>query len=222
MPRIRRWFHVSHDINSDPEVWEMREKFGDRSLGVWLEILSIADRYAGLVPGDQKYLSSCLAAKCKTKTKTVEGILKYASDREWLVYDPLRRVRNYSKYRPTREHKQIPDGEHSAPPPHTPHIPHDTKKTIIKRQAIEILTFLNEKTGRSYQAMDKSGPTASLKMIMARLNNGATLENCRGVIARKARQWKDDPKMEQFLRPATLFAKTNFEQYMGERDADVS
>ena len=117
MPRIRRWFHVSHDIYSDPEVWELTDRFGERAFRVWMEILSIADRYDGLVPGEIKYLSSTLAAKCKSRSRTVEGIIRYATDKEWIVYDPVRRVRNQLKYRPRRETKEIPEGELSASPP---------------------------------------------------------------------------------------------------------
>jgi len=122
MPRIRRWFHVSHDINSDPEVWELTDRFGERAFRVWVEILSIADRYDGLVPGEIKYLSSTLAAKCKSRSRTVEGIIKYATDKTWIVYDPARRVRNHLKYRPTRGDKQIPEGKQTGFPPllHTP------------------------------------------------------------------------------------------------------
>ena len=51
MPRIRRWFHVSHDINSDPEVWELTDRFGDRALRVWMQMLSIADTNNGRLKG---------------------------------------------------------------------------------------------------------------------------------------------------------------------------
>jgi len=49
MPRIRRWFPVSQDINSDPEVWIMRESIGEKALSIWLEFLSIADRNEGFL-----------------------------------------------------------------------------------------------------------------------------------------------------------------------------
>ncbi len=51
---------------------------------------------------------------------------------------------------------------------------------------------------------------------MARLKSGATVMNCRQVIVRKNRDWKDDIKMAKYLRPATLFNDVKFEQYMGE------
>ena len=52
MPRNIRYFPVTHDINTDPELWELTDRFGDRALRVWLEILSIADRNYGKLDGD--------------------------------------------------------------------------------------------------------------------------------------------------------------------------
>ncbi len=83
----------------------------------------------------------------------------------------------------------------------------------FREQAIEILTFLNSKAARSYRSCD-----ANLGLIVARLKSGASIEDCRGVIARKVREWGRDPKMAKYLRPATLFGVTKFEQYLGERE----
>lgn len=81
----------------------------------------------------------------------------------------------------------------------------------FKPQAIEVLNFLNTKTGRNYQPVE-----ANLKLIAARLKEGASVSDCRAVVAKKAREWGTDEKMEQYLRPATLFNATKFAQYRGE------
>jgi len=81
----------------------------------------------------------------------------------------------------------------------------------IKNQAVEILKFLNEKADRNYRYVD-----TNLKFIIARLQSGASVRDCYQVIAKKTRQWKEDPKMSLYLRPATLFNATKFEQYRGE------
>lgn len=81
----------------------------------------------------------------------------------------------------------------------------------IRKQAIEVLEFLNEKTGRKYRPVD-----ANMRLIMARLKEGATVGLCRQVVAKKCRDWKTDPDMEKFLRPATLFNALRFAQYSGE------
>lgn len=77
--------------------------------------------------------------------------------------------------------------------------------------AILLLQFLNTKTGRHYR------PTAkTLEPIRARLREGATVAECRAVIARKCREWSADDFMRPYLRPATLFNATKFAQYVGE------
>jgi len=81
----------------------------------------------------------------------------------------------------------------------------------FKKEAIEILTWLNKKVNRNYRPVD-----ANLAFIEARLKSGVTPDECRMVIARKAREWLADEKMTIYLRPATLFNKTKFEQYLGE------
>jgi len=84
-------------------------------------------------------------------------------------------------------------------------------RKLFKTQALEILQFLNEKTGRGYRASD-----INLNLIIARLKSGFSVMDCRQVIAKKNREWKSDQKMSEYLRPATLFNPTKFEQYVGE------
>ena len=82
-------------------------------------------------------------------------------------------------------------------------------------QAREILEFLNRKASRSFRPV-----TTNLRLIVACLSTGATVENCKGVIARKVREWGGDAKMAKFLRPETLFAPKHFESYLGEREPE--
>jgi|GEM_PF-1314138 len=89
--------------------------------------------------------------------------------------------------------------------------PKAQQQSELRSQALEVLQFLNLKTGRVYRPVD-----TNLKLIMARLKTGATVVDCRQVIAKKTREWKGDAKMAEYLRPATLFNATKFEQYMGE------
>ena len=86
-------------------------------------------------------------------------------------------------------------------------------QTQDREGAKEVLNFLNEKTSRSFRAVD-----TNLRLIEARLRSGVSVQDCKSVIARKVREWISDAKMNKFLRPATLFSATNFEQYLGERE----
>lgn len=103
-----------------------------------------------------------------------------------------------------REEKKVKDTVGQKPP--------DESSRVVRRlEARAILDFLNEKTGRAYQPVD-----ANLDLIVARLKDGATVTQCRQVIAKKTREWSGDEKMAEYLRPATLFNRTKFAQYVGE------
>ena len=84
-------------------------------------------------------------------------------------------------------------------------------KPDLLPQSREILEFLNAKTGRAYKPV-----AANLEMIRNRLKEGYTVAELRQVVAKKCREWGTDEKMAIYLRPATLFNKTNLAQYSGE------
>lgn len=74
-----------------------------------------------------------------------------------------------------------------------------------------ILSFLNEKTGKNFRPVK-----ANLDLIIARLNEGYEEDQFRQVIAMLTRKWSKDENMISYLRPKTLFNRTNFANYVGE------
>ena len=85
------------------------------------------------------------------------------------------------------------------------------KSRNFKIEAVAVLEFLNEKTGRRFEPV-----SANLNFIIARFKEGATRKACFQVIAKKFRDWSEKDGMLQYMRPATLFNKTKFWQYEGE------
>lgn len=94
-----------------------------------------------------------------------------------------------------------------------------SKIKIPKSYAENILDFLNDLTGHDYQKVE-----TNLALIIKRLREAlsrfkdmdtAALLARRIIIDRKQR-WGDDDKMCEYLRPATLFNKTNFWNYAGQ------
>ena len=96
-----------------------------------------------------------------------------------------------------------PDGEPDA-------------KSSETRTAVEVIAYLNAKTGRNFQPVE-----AILRLVRARLREGATPEQLRQVIDRKAAEWLGDPRLGQYLRPETLFNATKFASYFGQLDAPL-
>ncbi len=76
---------------------------------------------------------------------------------------------------------------------------------------MEILAFMNRRTGHHYKPLP-----ATLRMILARLREGMTIMEARKVVGAKTDQWKDDPKMREYLRPGTIFNATNWANYSGQ------
>lgn len=73
----------------------------------------------------------------------------------------------------------------------------------------DIVSYLNEKTGKKYRASSKK----IRSLISARINEGFTLEDFKAVIDIKCGHWLHDAKMNEYLRPSTLFG-TKFEEYL--------
>ena len=85
--------------------------------------------------------------------------------------------------------------------------PYDTPKNTQECEAID---YLNHVVGRQFKHAE-----ANIKLLRARLKEGATLAEVKRVIDVKAKEWLGTDS-EQYLRPATLFNATKFNQYIGQ------
>lgn len=81
----------------------------------------------------------------------------------------------------------------------------------------EVVDYLNAKLGTKYRASTK----ATQRKISARLNEGFTIDDFKRVIDIKSAKWGNDPKMQDYLRPETLFG-TKFESYLNESENKVT
>ena len=86
-----------------------------------------------------------------------------------------------------------------------------TPKDKPKDICAEVLNYLNSKANKNYKPVK-----ANTDFINARIKDGFTKEDLFRVIDSKCSQWLMDDKMNQYLRPATLFNATKFSQYAGE------
>lgn len=74
----------------------------------------------------------------------------------------------------------------------------------------EVLAFLHRMTGRRYREVD-----ANVRMIRAILRK-TPMKEVKQTLAYMGDKWGNDPKMAIYLRPKTLFAASNFENYYAE------
>jgi uncharacterized phage protein (TIGR02220 family) len=81
-----------------------------------------------------------------------------------------------------------------------------------------VIAYLNEKTGKRF----RSETAANRKPILARAASGFVLEDFQKVIDNKVADWLDDPKMNEYLCPETLFRPGKFEKYLNQSSAGAS
>ncbi|ASA57601.1 conserved phage C-terminal domain-containing protein [Vibrio gazogenes] len=84
--------------------------------------------------------------------------------------------------------------------------------TSSQHQTMQAVVFhLNQAAQTRFQP---KGQTASL--IMARLQEDFSVEDLVAVIDHKVREWGNDARMRQYLRPATLFNTNKFPGYLSQ------
>lgn len=89
----------------------------------------------------------------------------------------------------------------------------ENKNNIYMDFIIDVLTYLNQKTGKNYTGKSK----AQKQHMVARIKEGFTVDDFKRVIDNKVRDWGNNPKMKVYLRPETLFG-TKFETYLNDNE----
>ena len=94
----------------------------------------------------------------------------------------------------------------------TPEMIEEITKGKPERYLVRIpLAYLNHSVGKNYKYLEKN-----LKHIIARFNEGYTLEDFKQVIDIKTEEWKDNPEFFKYLRPETLFG-SKFDSYLNQK-----
>ncbi|MEK4386218.1 conserved phage C-terminal domain-containing protein [Solibacillus sp. FSL W7-1464] len=99
--------------------------------------------------------------------------------------------------------------------PEEPKLPEEKEEkpnTDSSNEIANIIDYLNEKAKKNFNGSSKT----TIRLIKAILKEGYTAEDCRLVIDEQVRNWKNDPQMNKYLRPITLFRPGNFESYLND------
>lgn len=185
------WIKLHRTLLYDYEFSCLQDASKLHLILIWL----LASQSDGKIPDDPKFIQRRLAL-------TSPPNLKQLIELGFLVLE-----HNDSKVLADCKQVAMPETETET----------ETEKTLLgkpngyQHTALKVLEFLNVKTGRHYRPVK-----ANLEMIIARIKEGATEVELRQVVAKKTREWAGDEKMNQYLRPATLFNRTKFAQYQGE------
>ncbi|OBW57019.1 hypothetical protein A9986_09735 [Solibacillus silvestris] len=84
--------------------------------------------------------------------------------------------------------------------------------TDHNNEIANIIQYLNERAKKNFNDHSKT----NIRLIKAILKEGYTAEDCYLVIDEQVRNWKNDPQMNKYLRPITLFRPGNFESYLND------
>lgn len=90
-------------------------------------------------------------------------------------------------------------------------------KVVWTDETNHIIDYLNKRTGKKYSVKTKK----TVQLVHKLLDNGFTVEDFERVIDIKCKQWLNNGKMNQYLRPRTLFSE-KFEDYLNEAPARVN
>jgi len=155
MSQYGRYFPVSHDINRDPEVWQMRDEIGEKALSIWFELLSIADRNNGFLISPHanetstgpvyESLVSSVSYGCRSNKTKVRSVFEFALSHVWLVFDPTLRVRNYAKYHRYHNTNFESTQPHIGGPPNLPILPNLPKDINNNHEAVQVSVQKGEK-----------------------------------------------------------------------------
>ena len=87
------------------------------------------------------------------------------------------------------------------------------EKEIKNKEIIEeIIAYLNEKANKHFSPKSKE----TIKFINGRLSEGYSKEDLKAVIDNRVEKWLNDEKMNEYLRPSTLFRPSKFEAYYND------
>jgi uncharacterized phage protein (TIGR02220 family) len=102
----------------------------------------------------------------------------------------------------------VPVDESNFSEPETDKTEQPKPKTTVQPPFRVIIDHLNLKSGRNYKVGEHSQ-----RLIRARWTEGHRLEDFIAVIDKKAAEWLNDPKYNEYLRPETLFSN-KFDGYL--------
>lgn len=89
----------------------------------------------------------------------------------------------------------------------------EVEPTQLDGQVCEVISYLNAQAQKKYRANSKD----TLRIVKARIREGVSVEQLKYVIDVKTAEWLNNPDMNKFLRPSTLFTAKHVEEYGNQK-----
>lgn len=155
------------------------------------------------------------SADPQTNTPTEDGrrLERLDEHRDWGW-----RIVNYAKYRNIKNSEEM----RAATRERVKRFRERKKKVVGKNgfseDAKRVLAHLNEKTSRGFRQVEKTMDTIERRLA----ESDVTVDGVMKMVDRQVLLWKGDSKMEEYLRPSTLFRERNFNEYYAARELPVN
>lgn len=231
-------FYFQHDYEptGDPKISAMLGRYGAEGYGIFWRIVEILHADPLHKIPLKPYMFDAIATQLHTNADQVQAFIRDCVDRYCLFVETdgflfSERVDRNIARRSDISAKRAEAASHrwgkarndaNAMQLHTSAMQTDAKKRKGKESKeeyasaeAEVIDYLNGKTGKRFKV-----GTAASKGIIARIKEGATVEECKRVIDVKVQDkyFMDNP---QYLNPETLFRPSNFERYRNETGSAV-
>ncbi len=218
-----KWFWQDWQADTNIKVSSLAAR------GLWIEMLAImakSEKRGFLMLNGKQIESKLLAKLIGEEESIVKNLLEelkengvYSIDESGIIYcrrmereARLSNVRSKAGQLGGRKKKEIKSKKKAKTKANTEYASASASASEYASNNIDkILKYLNEQTGKNFRT-DFHG------FISARLNEGYTFEDFKKVIDIKVTKWKDDSKMNDYLRPETLFRPSKFESYLNEKE----
>ncbi|EGC82548.1 conserved phage C-terminal domain-containing protein [Anaerococcus prevotii] len=152
-------------------------------------------------------------------TKTIQGVVSKCN-KGGIKMEPVRNISNkninnknniYSRVGNEFEKRQVKENENKDIDINKNINDLGDEKQEKDNFVADVISYLNNKAGKNFRASSQK----TKRLIKARRNEKYNLDDFKKVIDVKTGQWKNNPQMNKFLRPETLFSN-KFESYLQE------
>ena len=235
-----KWIKLTSDLFDNRKIKQIRKMpDGDALIVIWFQVLCLAGNQGskGLVyfSEDIPYNDEMLAVEFDRNINTIRlalntfikfGMIEIVNDfilvSNWEKYQSAEKIENIREY--NREQKrlqrskqkqlvnEISQGQcqgHVKDCQDTDiYLPSNSSSLVLNDIYKDVIDYLNHKAEKNFKLVE-----SNKKHINARIKEGFKLDDFKKVIDNKVTEWKNDDKMNQYLRPETLFS-SKFQSYL--------
>lgn len=160
-----------------------------------------------LVTEGKKIGVNTVVSEWKDKPKKAPSTKKRVTLKR-AVFNPIQ-----FSYNPIQGKKTPQTGLYNKKDNTTKEIKEYVEKLDAHAEEKAIIDYLNLQTGKRFKTIK-----TNLSLITTLLKNKYTVDEIKTVIDKKTSEWLNDPKMDEYLRPATLFRASNFDGYLNAKE----